>query len=776
MTAIHQDQGGSLWIGTGGGGLNRFDRQTETFTRFTENDGLASNTVFTILSDDAGSLWMGTAGGLSRFDPQRGSFRNYTASDGLQGDQFNDGAAFKSRDGEMFFGGPNGITAFFPQQIRDDENPPLVALTNIRLNYLPVQVGPDSALKRALGFTDEIRLSQADRVLSFDFAPLSYRAPEKNRCRYMLEGFDQGWTEVDSESCSATYTNLDPGRYVFRVTGSNGDGVWNEKGVSIAVLVPTPWWRTWWFLGGLGLTLVAVSFGAHRWRMWNLERRANQLETQVAQRTQALEASERQYRDLVEKLSDVIYAADLKGNFTYISPAIEAFLGYSPAEIVGRHFSTLIEPEDLVQVVDRFQRFADGENVGPGEYRMRASSGEVRWTRATSEPILAGDQVVGLRGVFTDVTAQREMRGQREREAAAAERQRLARDLHDSVTQTLYSIAAIAEALPGVSERQPELGRQGLHDLARLAGGALAEMRALLLELRPDAIVEEPLDKLLRQLVEATRGQTEVPVSLTLTGECPLPPDVQLGLYRIAQEGLNNALKHAHASQIKLGLYCRSERVTLGIGDNGRGFDSAHFGSGCFGLSNRPPLLEDLRAHYQGGIMSETDPIRVIAVDDHEVVRGGIRYALLDFDDVELVGEARDGEDAVRLCLQARPDVVLMDLMMPGMDGVETTRAIREQCPEVRILVLSSFHDMDLVPRVMQAGAIGYLLKGVSNRQLVEAIRAAHAGQPVLAKEAMAALVEAAAPGPKLGDDLSEREREVLALLAQGLSNKEIAE
>lgn len=174
--------------------------------------------------------------------------------------------------------------------------------------------------------------------------------------------------------------------------------------------------------------------------------------------------------------------------------------------------------------------------------------------------------------------------------------------------------------------------------------------------------------------------------------------------------------------------------------------------------------------------MSETDPIRVIAVDDHEVVRGGIRYALLGFDDVELVGEARGGEDAVGLCLQTRPDVVLMDLMMPGMDGVETTRAIREQCPEVRILVLSSFHDMDLVPRVMQAGAIGYLLKGVSNQELVEAIRTAHAGQPVLAKEAMAALVEAAAPRPKLGDDLSEREREVLALLAQGLSNKEIAE
>jgi NarL family two-component system response regulator LiaR len=174
--------------------------------------------------------------------------------------------------------------------------------------------------------------------------------------------------------------------------------------------------------------------------------------------------------------------------------------------------------------------------------------------------------------------------------------------------------------------------------------------------------------------------------------------------------------------------------------------------------------------------MSETGPIRVIAVDDHEVVRGGIRYALLDCDDIELVGEAYSGEDALLLCEQALPDVALVDLMMPGMDGVETTRAIRKRFPQVQILVLTSFHDKNIVPRAMQAGAIGYLLKGVSNQELVEAIRAAHADQPVLAKEAMADLVQAAAPSPRLGDDLNEREREVLALLAQGLSNKEIAE
>jgi PAS domain S-box-containing protein len=555
-------------------------------------------------------------GGCPGSTPQRGSFRNYTASDGLQGDQFTEASAFQSRNGELFFGSPNGLTAFFPQQIQDDENPPPVALTSLRLNYLPVSVGPDSVLKRGLAFSDEIKLSQADRVISFDFAPLSYRAPEKNHCRYVLEGFDQGWTEVDSRNFSATYTNLDPGEYLFRVMGSNGDGVWNEQGVSIRVIVPAPWWQTWWFLGGLGLALLAVAVGTHRWRTWSLERRAKELEVQVAERTEELEASEKQYRDLVENVSEVIYAADTDGTLTYVSPAVEALLGYSPTEVIGQHFSRFIHPEDLPQVAERFQQLAAGGTLQPAEYRMMASSGEVRWTRITSASIFEGDGVVGVRGVLADVTAQRQVREQREQAAAAAERQRLARDLHDAVSQTLYSIAAIAEALPGVWERQPQVGRQGLRDLGRLATGALAEMRTLLLELRPAAIVEEPLDKLLRQLVDAAKARTQIPVNLTLTGECGFPSDVQLALYRIAQEGLNNVLKHGHASQIRLGLYCQPGRVTLGISDNGRGFDSDQVEPGHFGLSIMRERAEAIGAEFS----LETEPgdgteITVIWID-----------------------------------------------------------------------------------------------------------------------------------------------------------------
>lgn len=174
--------------------------------------------------------------------------------------------------------------------------------------------------------------------------------------------------------------------------------------------------------------------------------------------------------------------------------------------------------------------------------------------------------------------------------------------------------------------------------------------------------------------------------------------------------------------------------------------------------------------------MIKSNPIRVIAVDDHEVIRGGIKFALLTVEDIELVGEARDGEEALLLCEQLQPDIVLMDLMMPGIDGVTAIQSIHEQCPQTQILVLTSYHDEVLVPRAMHAGATGYLLKGVSNQKLIEAIHAAHAGQPTIAKEAVADLVEAAVPSDKADIELSERESEVLTLLAQGLSNKEIAE
>lgn len=168
--------------------------------------------------------------------------------------------------------------------------------------------------------------------------------------------------------------------------------------------------------------------------------------------------------------------------------------------------------------------------------------------------------------------------------------------------------------------------------------------------------------------------------------------------------------------------------------------------------------------------------IRVMLVDDHAVVRSGLSAFLAIFPDLELAGEAENGQDAVNQCFHRKPDVILMDLMMPGMDGITAIRTIRQKHPNIQIIALTSFQDDNLVQGALQAGAIGYLMKNVSGTELAQAIRSAHAGRMTLSPEATQVLMQSVNPVATPGEILSEREREVLTLMVEGLNNAEIAE
>ena len=274
ITAIHEDRVGTLWLGAWDG-LYRYNRQNGTFTRYTERHGLPSSVIMGIAEDNAGRLWLSTKKGIARFDPQTESFRNYDESNGLQGDEFSEGGYFQGPDGEMFFGGSNGFNAFFPEDIQDDPYVPPVVITSFKMFNKPVFIGARSVLTKAISYIHGLTLSYRDNVFSFEFAALSYANSRKNRYRYKLENFEPGWNDVGSAQRLATYTNLNPGKYLFRVQGSNSDGVWNKEGVSLPILITPPWWRTNWFRGLSVALFLALLWAAYQFRIRQLQREFN---------------------------------------------------------------------------------------------------------------------------------------------------------------------------------------------------------------------------------------------------------------------------------------------------------------------------------------------------------------------------------------------------------------------------------------------------------------------------------------------------------------------
>ncbi len=254
--SLHESSNGDLWIGTGDAGLNRWlasDRQQGKlrFTHYTKAQGLPSNSVQGILSDSLGHIWISSTKGLSRLHPDTGVVRNFDPADGLQGYDFNQGAYFSTPDGRFFFGGPKGFNSFDPLSIRENTHAPSVVLTAIRKYNQPFDPGvPLTQLKR-------LDLNYGDDMVSFDFAALDFTDPAGNHFQYRMQGFDRQWVEAGSQR-HATYTDLPAGHYSFQVRAANSDGVWNQKGFELPVMVSPSPWLTWWAYTLYGMMIVAA--------------------------------------------------------------------------------------------------------------------------------------------------------------------------------------------------------------------------------------------------------------------------------------------------------------------------------------------------------------------------------------------------------------------------------------------------------------------------------------------------------------------------------------
>ncbi|MFZ5552065.1 MAG: two-component regulator propeller domain-containing protein [Bacteroidota bacterium] len=358
---ITEDKYHNMWIGTGRG-LNHFDRNTERFTFYTDKHGLPGNSVYSIQEADNGNLWISTINGLAKFDPDKKSFRNYFSHDGLQSNEFLPGSGVTLQNGYMFFGGINGFNVFHPDKVRENEYLPQIVFTGFSIFNKPIYPGEDSPLENSVTYTDKIVLSYDQDVISISFAALSYNVPEENQYAYKMEGFDDDWVMTGTKR-EASYTNLSPGTYTFRVKASNNDGKWNEEGISMTIIITPPFWQTAWFYILCAVVLLILLFIFIKWREKKLTSANRVLEEKVQQRTEKInqqnkvlnqqrEELEHKHRDIMDsiKYAKRIQEAILPPRHIVEQNIKEHFVLYKPKDIVSGDFYWTEEHNGMVLV------------------------------------------------------------------------------------------------------------------------------------------------------------------------------------------------------------------------------------------------------------------------------------------------------------------------------------------------------------------------------------------------------------------------------------------
>lgn len=297
---LHEDNAGNIWIGTRRG-LNKYNKKTDDFTKYI--NGFTNNFIQAILNDTEGNIWVSTQNGLARLNPANGLILNINKSDGLLTNEFNPRSAFMNKNNVLYFGSNKGVNFFIPKNLKFNKKVPKVVISDLRLFNESIKDYSGSILKENITIAKEIYLSYNQNVFTFEFLALNMIHPENNQYAYMMEGFENGWNYVGNKR-EATYTNLNPGEYTFRVKASNNDGEWNNKGASIKVIVSPPWWKTLVARLALVLSIIMFTIVLISLRTRQLKNQKLELAEQVMQRTKEIMDKNKQLEEKQKRVEE----------------------------------------------------------------------------------------------------------------------------------------------------------------------------------------------------------------------------------------------------------------------------------------------------------------------------------------------------------------------------------------------------------------------------------------------------------------------------------------
>jgi signal transduction histidine kinase/ligand-binding sensor domain-containing protein/CheY-like chemotaxis protein len=672
-----------LWFGTNDG-LNRFDRDTERFTRYTMNDGLPNNVIVGILDDAQGNIWLSTNKGLSRFNPEKETFRNYDVSDGLQSNEFNVGAHCKSGTGELFFGGINGFNRFHPDSLTDNPHVPPIVITDFQIFNESVRISDDDQTRNEKIYTlpkhivevEEIELSYRESVFSFEFTALDYRNPQKNQYAYMMVGFDKDWYHTNADRRYATYTNLDPGKYIFRVKGSNNNGIWNDAGASIILTITSPPWRTGWAYGIYILLIGIIIFGVWRFRVSRLKLH-HELEMEH------FEADKLREMDEVKSHFFANISHEFRTPLTLIQGPLKQLLS---DEFQGQpkklYRMMLRNSHRLLQLINQLLDLSKLESG-----RMVLQTRPENIIKILKGLVLSFMSLAERKKITLTFDAKDEsIRGYVDR---------------DKIEKIITNL------LSNAFKFTPERGKISVSAEETTLSQATESKRGVLIAISDtgQGITPDRLDKIFDRFYQVddsmTRKREGTGIGLALAKELV---ELHYGEIQVSSEVGKGTIFTVRLPLEKQHL--KPEEIVEEPSEKP-------------GLPEIPISLTDVEATPQADIIPSSKksvPV-VLIVEDNADVRSYIRsYLDQDYRNIE----ASDGQEGLTKAISKMPDLIVSDIMMPRMDGVELCRRIKtdERTSHIPLILLTAKADVEAKIEGLETGADDYITKPFDAHEL----------------------------------------------------------